>query len=243
MEPREHSAKEAAATKRAKQYWYDSENTFLASTDYYDRVAHVLASEISPWINGLERAMDVGCGNGRFTFELAKQVKQIHASDLSPNLIAAAKAEASSMNADNITFGVMDLLSNFAESKKFDLVSCMGVLSTIVPDASMEDILTELVQRLDNKGYLLLRESLSETETQYMYDATPPAVYRSKLAYANKLAKHGMKPVCAVRMKSWPKTKRVNYLMLFRKSRFPFENISFRLLPGRLFQQALDRSS
>src|SRR5579884_1723008 len=93
----------------ALRYWENCSNTFHASPEYYDRCETELRTSILPRIGQVERILDAGCGNGRFTFVLAAIGRSIDAYDISRELIRQARQTASSANVTNIRFYVGDI--------------------------------------------------------------------------------------------------------------------------------------
>ncbi len=53
-----------------------------------------------------DRVLEIGCGTGTSALKLAGQVGSIHATDLSGEMIAIARAKAEASNQSNITFAV-----------------------------------------------------------------------------------------------------------------------------------------
>lgn len=69
---------------------------------------------------GNENILDIGCGDGRITAEIAKQVPQGHVVgvDISPNMITEAKKSFENMK--NVEFKCLDATA-FLSDKQFDL--------------------------------------------------------------------------------------------------------------------------
>lgn len=66
--------------------------------------------------------LEVGCGTGEFTLRVAPQVKQLHATDLSPDLLARAQAKARAAGMENITFELQDVTAMKLPENRFDAV-------------------------------------------------------------------------------------------------------------------------
>lgn len=97
-----------------------------------------------------ERALDHGCGVGRLTFALARQFANVVALDVSPSMLAEAKANAAEFGLSNADFRLSDdLLSNAAG--KYDFVNSYMVLQHVPVRRGLR-IVSRLLDRLDEGG-------------------------------------------------------------------------------------------
>ena len=226
------------AQRKAKEFWQKSETTFLVRNEYYERVEKIISSDVGDIVEDCKSMRDVGCGNGRFTLLFAKVIDQIRAYDLSKSLISSAKKSSDKQNISNIRFSVADIISQPKLNKNFEVLSCMGVLSTIVADSDVDKVLDKLVTLIKPGGYIILRDTLSTKKTQSFLEKTPPAIYRSRRRYGSKLSKRGLVPVYCARVWFWEKNNRENFLTVMRKPLSPFSNIKYRIWPQSIFNLA-----
>jgi len=77
---------------------------------------------------GDELALDLACGPGTFTRAFAPRVRYIHGLDLTPALLALARAAAAKENLANCAFECGDAYSLPFPTGKFDLASCAYTL-------------------------------------------------------------------------------------------------------------------
>jgi cyclopropane fatty-acyl-phospholipid synthase-like methyltransferase len=84
---------------------------------------------VSPHLAGL-RVLDIGCGSGRFAFQLlAAGAERVVGIDVSPAAIEAADAQRrQSPFADRLEFKVMDVTRPDAELPEVDLITALGVI-------------------------------------------------------------------------------------------------------------------
>jgi len=76
--------------KFSQKYWEHADNTFLASTDYYEILENVLIEKVVPSLRSGSLLLDIGCGNGRFTFLFAEICQYVIGVDISSSLISQA---------------------------------------------------------------------------------------------------------------------------------------------------------
>ena len=177
----------------AHRYWASCSNTFITNPEYYDRCEAVLTEDVLPRLGSPHRVLDVGCGSGRYTLVLATIARFVDACDLSPALIAQARRNASERSVQNIAFRLEDITYAHPRRSGYDLVSCMGVLSTIVDDWAFRKITAAMRVALRPGGLLLLRDSVSRLPDGELVESDTYATrYRNEEAYRNRFAELGL---------------------------------------------------
>ncbi|MFC5401172.1 class I SAM-dependent methyltransferase [Cohnella soli] len=79
----------------------------------------------------LERSnvvLDVGCGTGLISNEVAEDVKEIHAIDISSNMIAIAEKKAKARNIANINYAHATIFDERYKEGSFDVILAFHVL-------------------------------------------------------------------------------------------------------------------
>jgi SAM-dependent methyltransferase len=113
---------------------------------------------LGQFISSGDRVLDIGCGPGRFTIELARIGARVVAADISPGQLElhtryVADAGLEESVEDRLVCDVMDL-SQFADGE-FDAVVCYGgALSYVLDDAP--PAIAELVRVTRAGGHVLL---------------------------------------------------------------------------------------
>jgi len=162
-------------------FWKTADNSFLAKSEYYIRRTAVL-EKVLPVLPPLHSAIDVGCGNGSFTFMLGRCAQHITGYDLSPELIKQARENTPEGSAA-FDFSVGDIESP-PEYGPFDLVACIGVLSCLVAEDKYQRVAVLLRELVKPNGYLLLVDTLGkEQEISRAYRNGYVARYRSVVEY------------------------------------------------------------
>lgn len=78
-------------------------------------------------------AIDIGCGNGRFTFQLAKEAKSVLAVDISQKMLDNLCEDAKTLNFSNITT-IQSAWEDFSTDSKFDIA-----LASLTPALNNKD--------------------------------------------------------------------------------------------------------
>ena len=200
---------------KAHQYWEKSNNTYLGTKNYYDLQEKSFKNFLTK-IGFINTAVDIGCGDGRFTFLLANFAKNVHACDISEKLLAKAQSNAIKNHLNNITFFNESILE-IKELTRYDLVSCMGVLSGMVSEVRFTRALHYLKSLINtNGGKLILKESLIKGRPKYSpIISRYTCVYRNYEQYINVIKSLGFDLIQEEILYEDKNTKLVNSLFLF----------------------------
>ena len=101
------------------------------------------------------RVLDAGCGTGNTSLALAAQFKNVQfvGMDISVTSVDIAKKSAREKKLSNVRFSEWNLLNQFKDIKKFNIILCFGVLHHT---AEMQKVLNNLYSVLDPNGILFI---------------------------------------------------------------------------------------
>jgi 2-polyprenyl-3-methyl-5-hydroxy-6-metoxy-1,4-benzoquinol methylase len=176
--------------RESDEFWRTSTTTYLAPPEYYDRRQRLI-EELMPDLGPVATAVDVGCGDGRFTLVLARYAKSVVGYDIAPDLIAQARTTAAAVGADHVAFEVAEL-AQIPLDRRFDLVSCMGVTSCVVDRRHFEALLDRLRELVAPRGLLVMVDSLVDSrERTSAYRNGYVAQYRNAQEYVASVRRRG----------------------------------------------------
>ena len=201
----------------AHDYWTNCSNSFLASDPtYYDRQEVALREILSALSASPTSALDIGCGNGRFSFVMAELAREVTACDLAPQLIDQARAEQNRRNVSNLRFYQHDLEQGLPKGP-YDLVSCMGVVSTLIDDVVVDALLDEIASSTSKRGFLVTKDTLSAASDGKLYVSdTYVTRYRTVSSYEQSIAQRGY--VLLERRQMAVAEAVINYLYLWQRA-------------------------
>lgn len=96
--------------------------------------------------------MEFGCGTGTTALHHAPHVKQILATDVSPNMLEIAQAKAKDLGIDNVTFQQATLDDLAATGQTFDGILGMNIIHLL---ADKEKALTQVQGMLKSGGVFI----------------------------------------------------------------------------------------
>ena len=125
--------------KKQEKDWGDMADKFDENTRYV--VGEAICEEISERLSREKELGDVvefGCGTGYFTKAIAKNARQIIATDVSTEMLGVAKRELKDHR--NITFRVANCKATNFPDKEFDAVLMVNLLHVIKePSCAMDE--------------------------------------------------------------------------------------------------------
>lgn len=91
-------------------------------------------------MNSTSEVLEVGCGTGEFTLRVAGHVGRLHATDLSPDLLARAKTKATELALSNIVFELQDVTAMSLPADRFDSVFGCSMLHHVEAAKALKEI-------------------------------------------------------------------------------------------------------
>lgn len=115
---------------------------------------------LRPWLAGVEgkAVLDVGCGVGRWSLELARRGARVTGIDLAPSMLEEARRRGRAGGvAERCTFQHEDV-TRFDLGRTFDLVLAVTVLQHVMDDRSLAAAAASLSRHVARGGALVLME-------------------------------------------------------------------------------------
>ena len=198
-----------AQQRMSDRFWARSMDTYAAPAAYYETRERELESLLSS-LPLARRALDQGCGDGRFTAVVSRHSVEVDAYDISPALISSARTR----RLGNVHFEVAEIENT--PSRKYDLVICMGVTSCIAEDGKYVRVIDRLSQSVDEGGHLLLVDTVSRSRTVIKAQRHGHlGKYRDAAAYVEQVESHGLSLVAERILIDWNERLR-NMMYLYQ---------------------------
>ena len=188
--PNPHS--EEALQNKTNHYWRNAPSTLNAPPAFYELKdnAYKQALALLPNVN---YAIDLGCGEGRYTLPLAKKCAHLDAFDISAKLIHVANQRKQKFNISNVTF-VNTSYQEMQLKKQPDLFSCSDLTSSIIDNLDFAKLMHAIKTNLTEQGFLLLSDQFSLSQEDHTIQAPSGLVtkIRSLELFKNFMASLGL---------------------------------------------------
>jgi len=144
---------ELKSTGKSERFWNNVSKRFGNSNRSMSSPAlQFIKQNADNYFKPTDRILDIGCGPGDITLELARKTKQVFATDISEGMIEAATQKADERNYKNIQFIRTDLSDNSFQPYSFEVITAFNMLQ-YVPDKKI--LIGKIFELLKPQGLFL----------------------------------------------------------------------------------------
>jgi 2-polyprenyl-3-methyl-5-hydroxy-6-metoxy-1,4-benzoquinol methylase len=130
-------------------FWDKASENYDKTEERFEYI-HIKSRELTKkYLNSSNIVMDYGCGTATTSLEIANQVKEIHAIDISSKMIEIAKRKAVASKVENINFSQTDIFDKRYKKESFDVILAFNMLHTV---ADSEVVLQKIYELLKPEG-------------------------------------------------------------------------------------------
>ena len=117
-----------------------------------------------------KRILDVACGTGMYTRNIARSTKKVHGLDISWEMLKKNQGSAEINRLDNITFSRARVENLPFKNDYFDALACCGALQLF---NDVDKALTEMQRVLKSRGKLALMTYLIDQKNPSKASTSP----------------------------------------------------------------------
>ncbi len=190
-----HKIQEIFLANKAKNYWRNCDKWPLKdiSVEIYNNQIKAVREFFIPLLQKDSSVLDLGCGDGWLSFEIAPLVCHVDAIDISEKLIHIAQETQKVNNINNIIFNVGEVDKVIDTNILYDSVMCMGLFTCVLKDSVMKKVIKQISLKLKPDGILFVRDSLNKKVTQSFVQGNYVAIYRQECYYTSLFVNEGFK--------------------------------------------------
>ncbi len=164
-----------------KKGFYDSKNpNKLGQSIWQKRVRKLANSVFEKVAESTKKAVDIGCGNGDYTIELATSYLNISFIGIDFSKKAIDLANNDSENINNVSFRKGTVLDTKFNDAEFDTTFCINTLHHIYPN-DLKNALTELA-RITKTNLILEIKNKNNPYNKYLHSTKVPT-YQTTLNF------------------------------------------------------------
>ncbi|MEZ9999403.1 class I SAM-dependent methyltransferase [Vibrio lentus] len=116
---------------KTENFWNKASKGYDKSEARFEYIHNMTREDAKKHLNVSNVVLDYGCGTGTKSCELASHVKEIHAIDISAEMVEAAKNKAANNNIENVHFAQATIFGNEYENESFDVIFAFNMLHTV----------------------------------------------------------------------------------------------------------------
>jgi SAM-dependent methyltransferase len=181
----------------SNDYWHGLEayNYQQVFPQRYQAQVDFTRQYLMPRMKPTDRVVDIGCGDGWHSLELARHCGQLHGYDFSGNLVKLANEQASAQGlAERCRFEVADVLTLRLPADSADIVLLCGIMTCLIADNHALRAANLAASAVRAEGYALYKDTLHRgMGTHLNYVDGYGAAYRDRSEYLGMIEQTGMR--------------------------------------------------
>ncbi|KDN28002.1 hypothetical protein VFDL14_24210 [Vibrio fortis] len=131
---------------KTENFWDKASKGYDKSEARFEYIHNMTRENAKKYLDISNVVLDYGCGTGTKSCELASYVKEIHAIDISAEMIESARNKAASQNIENVHFSQATIFDNEYEDESFDVIFAFNMLHTVENPSHVVQRIHELLK-------------------------------------------------------------------------------------------------
>ena len=137
---------------KSEKFWDQASKNYDNTEERFEYIHRKSRDNAKKYLEASDIVLDYGCGTGTVSCELAGQVKEIHAIDISSKMIEIAKEKATDGKVANVNFVQTDIFDKRYEKETFDVVLGFNMLHTV---PNPQDVVKQIQELLKPEGLFI----------------------------------------------------------------------------------------
>ncbi len=131
---------------KSKKFWDSASKNYDKTEERFEYIHKKSRENAKRHLESYNVVLDYGCGTGTTACEIANDVKEIHAIDISPKMIEISKKKAAEKNIKNVIFEEGDIFDEKLKKESYDRILAFNMLHTIPNPESAVQRINELLK-------------------------------------------------------------------------------------------------
>ena len=148
---------------KSEEFWDGSSKNYDKTEERFEYIHGRSRENTRKFLKGSDTVLDYGCGTGTAACQFSSHVKEIHAIDISSQMIEIAKEKAAVANVENVSFEQSDIFDSRYSNESYDVILAFNMLHTV---PSPQDVMLRINELLKPDGLFIsvtpcLRQKMS----------------------------------------------------------------------------------
>ncbi|MBL4668137.1 MAG: class I SAM-dependent methyltransferase [Flavobacteriales bacterium] len=131
---------------KTKSFWDNASKNYDKTEERFEYIHQKSRENTKKHIESSNVVLDYGCGTGTTACEIADNVKEIYAIDISSKMIEISKGKAAEKNIENVMFSQGDIFDENLKKEYFDRILAFNMLHTIPNPEKVTKRINELLK-------------------------------------------------------------------------------------------------
>jgi 2-polyprenyl-3-methyl-5-hydroxy-6-metoxy-1,4-benzoquinol methylase len=133
------------ARMRPERFWDSMANKLDRTEKRLEQIFIKVLKSTKRYLKASDVVLDYGCGTGLMCNEIASDVKQIYAIDISSKMLDIAKRRAVERNIENVEFAQANIFDARYKRESFDVILAFGILHLLEDNRQVIQRISELL--------------------------------------------------------------------------------------------------
>lgn len=116
---------------KPEEFWDGASKNYDKTEERFEYIHSKSRENTQKFLKNSDTVLDYGCGTGTAACQFSSQVKEIHAIDISSNMIAIAKEKAAFAKVENVNFEQSDIFDSKYSKESYDVILAFNMLHTV----------------------------------------------------------------------------------------------------------------
>ncbi|WP_085909519.1 class I SAM-dependent methyltransferase [Kiloniella majae] len=131
---------------QSEKFWDKASKNYDKTEDRFEYIHRKTSENTKKHLSNTDIVLDYGCGTGTKSCEFAKQVKEIHAIDISSKMIEIATNKGTTNKVENVNFTKTTIFDEKYKKESFDVVLAFNMLHTVPSPQTIVNRIHELLK-------------------------------------------------------------------------------------------------
>ena len=137
---------------KSERFWDRAAKRFKGQVNEDDEAAITNLDHTRKYLQSNDIVLDFACATGKYSFEIAPQVKEVWGIDISTEMIAAAKRNAVERSVANVQFMQAEITDPRLEGESFNVILAYNILHLVEEPPQVVEKIKELLHDPDLQG-------------------------------------------------------------------------------------------